>query len=347
MVKIDHATIRDLQVYFFVAAITSVTLFGVYVSLACLTVHRFRAAKHLPRALVRRTTAFVVFVALLFCVYVISTLAQIYHLILPLRESDWTQRGWIVGTYSSLSLTAVMGDTLFVYRCWIIWQHSRVIWAFFLLLAADACVLAVSTVFDCMDGATSTDIRVRQWRENMSIVGISVSMTLNLLLAAAAITRLLLARRDLRREALPCGGGHYIRLCGLLAASTAFYTAGWFIVLIWRSEMAVVVALTVQVGILATTPLFVMLHATRREQGAANTSITLPPVTTLAVAEAEQVKTLSRAPSVLIEPRASERAGRRSRGVSVDYSTAAGCAPHRREADFHSLPGSPSPYSYS
>lgn len=333
MVKIDEATLHDLQVYFFVTALTGATMLGVYLCLAWLTIRRFHMAKHLPRALVRRTAAFVVLVSLLFCTYVMSTLSQVYQLILPVKPSFWLERGWIIGTYSSISIIAIMGDTLFVYRCWIIWQHSRIIWVFFVLLVADAGVLAVGTVFDCLDGATSTNLRVREWRENMSIVGISVSIALNVLLAAAAIARLLLARRDLRREALPYGGGHYIRLCGLLALSTAFYTAGWLIVLIWRSDMAVVVALAVQVGILAASPLLIMLHATRREPAAAaDTSITLPPVPALDTL-AEHVKTVSRPPSFLAPP---EHVRRRSRGVSVDYSTAAGCAFHHRHPDVHS-----------
>lgn len=99
--------------------------------------------------------------------------------------------------------------------------------------------------------------------DRMSVAGMTMSVVLNVILAMAAIARLLYACCSLRaavRSVLPDAGRHYISLARLLAVSAALYTAVYIALIVARHETGSLVVIMALYFVQASLPLLVLLH---------------------------------------------------------------------------------------
>ncbi|EJD54227.1 hypothetical protein AURDEDRAFT_156005 [Auricularia subglabra TFB-10046 SS5] len=261
---VRFSSYQQVQRYFLFAAATNGVLYGAFLVLAGATIVRLNGIKTLAAKTFSRMTKFAVAMCLVATLFTVSLNVQTYRILFPEHSPLWTKIPVAV-MFCSITLASSLGDLLFIYRTWIIWERSRLVIFPLVLFCADLVVMLAANIRIAKDGNLS-NLMFTAVTERLAISGMIIGLVLNALLSLAAIGRLLLARHHLRRDALPAGGSHYIKISRLLALTGLIYTAAWLTMLITRRSIGATIALVAVFEVVCICPLVILLHVAGRTQ---------------------------------------------------------------------------------
>ncbi|EJD35442.1 hypothetical protein AURDEDRAFT_130620 [Auricularia subglabra TFB-10046 SS5] len=235
------------------------TLAGLQTTLSALAIHRLRGVENLPRRTYTWACAFIVAVWLSFVTQMLASLP----VLLAVYRMSFSTKFWdcmfavLIATLAALSLLA---DGLLAFRCWVIWERSRVfIIAAILIVAKFA--LMVATVVLIANHWIAVHAAAGK---RMADTSIALSLTFNVLLAAAAIVRLL-QRRSVLRRTTRASGNHYLRVVQIIAGNAVLWTVSCILGIIFKLDpIAAPAVSSVNSFVLATSPLLLFLHIGRQ-----------------------------------------------------------------------------------
>ncbi|KZV99456.1 hypothetical protein EXIGLDRAFT_762547 [Exidia glandulosa HHB12029] len=266
--------LRAYKLYSVVAILLGTCLYGVYMTLAIASVRKVLRIPLLSKKARRNILAPIWATMALYTAFVASLTVNLWTVVCPTTIESWDPPSLTVAVVC-MTCIGVLGDSIFLYRCWIIWQRSCLVWIpLFLLL----CELVFLTFSDVLIGRIEREGQPKLVTDAISVTGMAISLGLNVLLAAAAIAKLLSAHRTLRKavsQVLPDAGCHYISISRLLAITAVMYTATWLTMILTRHAATQTLVLVILYFVQATSPLLILLHTAHDKDGLANWTISL------------------------------------------------------------------------
>lgn len=267
MTRIANSSFRSIATSMYVAGILDAMFLGVYLILGATTIHKLHRLRALPLRTFRVVSAFVGTIFLIYVVFTASVLTMLYETVVV---KDRTPSSWPLSTvFGAIALNYALGDALFTYRCWILWDRPRWIWVPATLLFGEFVTLVVIEVFMAQEGTHGNggDVWGHSSPTNLVVAAVLLTITLNVLLACVAIARLLHARKRLRQRPVPRAvGAHHANMAWMLAGSTAVYAALWVPMLTCRRELFIITYFTVLFFLVAGLPLTILLCVSGRTQ---------------------------------------------------------------------------------
>lgn len=235
------------------------TLAGIQTALSALAIQHLRAVEHLPKRTYFWSCTFIVALWLSFAIQMVGSLP----VTLAVYRMHFDAKFWdrmFANLMATMASLAVLADSLLAFRCWVIWERPRIfIIAVILIVVKFGIMVATVVLF------------VTHWMavhfaaaQRMTDVSIALSLTFNVLLAVAAIARLLQLRSGLRR-ATQASGNHYLPVVRLITANAVLWTIGCVLGIIFKFNTSVAPVLSsFNAFFLAASPLFLFLHIGRR-----------------------------------------------------------------------------------
>lgn len=265
--------LREFKFTMLLSCTIDFVLFGVFVSLATAALHRLYHTPTLRRRTFWTLAAFTTASGVCYLGSVVGTTGAAYG-ITTFRSSPEFSRACASIIATSVTLAGIMSDGLLTYRCWVIWGRSRWVCIPIAILIAEVACFLVQNIQLSLDG-----IAWETTSAKAALVGLSLNLGLNVMLALAAIARLLRARSELRRAALPAGGQHYVEISRLLAVIAIVYAGAWMPTLILRETLAAIVVSVVLMSVITLSPLLIALQVGERARAHSElASVELPEI---------------------------------------------------------------------
>lgn len=243
---------------------------GIQTTLSGVAVHHLWSIRHLPRRTVLWSCIFIAAVWLTYALHTawaVSVLLVFYRFQITPRYLN--NMFAILTAFTATSTT--LADGLLTFRCWIIWDRS---W----LLLIPACLLACNFVLSLVTiGLFSMEWLTKRPADARIIVDVSISLSLalNVLLASAAITRLLQLRHGLR-QLTRATGNHYLPVAHILALTAVLWTAGSALSMAFRLSEVSLAIYSCNLFLFATSPLLIFLHLGQQSPRVVGASIPGP-----------------------------------------------------------------------
>ncbi|EJD43815.1 hypothetical protein AURDEDRAFT_167195 [Auricularia subglabra TFB-10046 SS5] len=248
-----------------VAAVVNATLLGVYVTLATMAMYRLYCIETLPRRTLRMLVTFAVVSGFCYVGFVAGVTGVTRSILFEHGRNRVFDEACVSTLIVSLVVAGTLSDALLTYRCWIIWERSRWVCVPVLLLLAEFICFLVQDI--------QLSIAHIAWNASSArtaLAGLGLNLALNVLLALAAVARLLSARKHR-------AGKHYVEIARLLAAIALAYVAAWAFTLVYRATFAAIVVAVVLISVVTLSPLLIALQVGERARAQAlETTLELP-----------------------------------------------------------------------